>query len=263
MMVKNKVVYLGNQTQTVDEIAQLQLEIDEKQKAIDAKRKEQAEAAERKKEAEKKRMEGLVVERAEQVEKIESLKIKMNAYKVKEDIDGVFSEIERARLRIAEIDAEIPAPEPETEMPEPVERQNFFERLLSKTGTFAWALVALLLVGGLAFWQVNEIGDTIAAINKAAQDSGNLAGMVPPSISEMSWQKFWYSVFLAAYTFCSALLIMAVLFPAQLFYLLPFTENAKIGKWKEFLNQEESQKQWQSLGCFLLILFVLLMCQPK
>ncbi len=256
-------MYMGNQTQTVDEIAKLELEIEEKQRAIDAKRQEQADELERRKVAEKQRLDALAVERAEQVSKIETLTIKMGAYKVKEDIDGVFTEIEKARARIAEIDAEIPAPEPETEVPEPVERQNFFERLLSKTGTFAWALVALLLVGGLAFWQVNEIGETIAAINKAAQDSGNLAGMVPPSISEMSWQKFWYSVFLAAYTFCSALLIMAVLFPAQLFYLLPFTENAKIGKWKEFLSQDEPQKQWQSLGCFLLILLVLLMCQPK
>lgn len=207
----------------------------------------------------------LLQEKKDLLAKATGLESKAAIYKMREDIDEVMEEREVCLARVAAIDAEL-GTVAEVEVPQPnevnevqEEKETFWEKALSSTGTLVFAVVLFGFLSWFSYGRVEAIGEDINVVNKLAQDSGDISQMLPPSISKMSFQKAWFSWLTIFSSLLGAIVIMAVIAPAQLIFILPFTKTP-VKKWKHFFEQEEHQKQWQSGFYVAVILFFLALC---
>lgn len=204
--------------------------------------------------AEKKRLEGLRGKRKELLEK--SRKYDELSLKATSADDKIMYADEA--LQAKQEAYEIVLPEDSDEAPvEVAEKPGLFEWILSSVGTGWFAMVLFVALALLSYHNVFKIAEEINAINKIAQDSGNMSQMLPPSIGKMSFQKGWYNWMTISLDFLALILIMAVVSPEKLYFLLPFTKTP-VTAWKPFNNQSEEQKQWQSFA--YVALFLLFLC---
>lgn len=203
--------------------------------------------------AEKKRLEGLRAKRKELLEK--SRKYDEMSLKATSADDKILYADEA--LQAKQEAYEIVLPEDSEVAPvEVAEKPGVFEWLLSSVGTGWFAMVLFIALALLSYHNVFKIAEEINAINKIAQDTGNMSQMLPPSIGKMSFQKGWFNWMTISLDFLALILIMAVISPDKLYFLLPFTKNP-VKAWKPFNNQTEEQKQWQSFAYVALILLFL------
>jgi hypothetical protein len=189
---------------------------------------------------------------------------KAELYKDREDIDEAMLNAKKSWEEFNALFEE----EKETESAqasEPVEMAmpGLFERVFSHWATLLVSAVFFLICGWACLHMVESIGDRINQLNSEAMASGNNGGMLPPSISMLSYQKLWYSGLLVFSSLLVSLLVMAIIAPAQLFFILPFTNLNNTKKWKGFYDQSENQKQWQSFAYLALILLFIAMCLVK
>jgi hypothetical protein len=175
--------------------------------------------------------------------------------KAKEDIYEATEEIEHLKKGIAQHNAILKLNEPEPE------KQTFFELAFGHAGALVLSCVLFLLLAAFCNKQVGNLNEEINAWNKAAQDSGNMTQMLPPSISKLNMQKMWFSWLNVFCTLLGGIGVMGVLAPDKLLFILPFTEKKPIKRWRAFNEQTESQKQWQSFAYLACVLFFLAICQ--
>lgn len=225
-------------------------ELMEKMQQIAQQRKE---AAAQQAIQESKRLEGLRAKRKELLEK--SKKYDEMSLKATNADDKILYADEALEARKEAY--EIVLPEDSIEAPvEIAEKPGLFEWILSSVGTGWFAMILFIALALLSYHNVFKIAEEINAINKIAQDTGNMSQMLPPSIGKMSFQKGWFNWMTISLDFLALILIMAVISPDKLYFLLPFTKNP-VKAWKPFNNQSEEQKQWQSFAYVALILLFL------
>lgn len=202
---------------------------------------------------EQKRLDGLRAKRKELLEK--SRKYDEMSLKATSADDKILYADEA--LQAKQEAYEIVLPEDSDKSPvEIAEKPGTFEWILSSVGTGWFAMILFIALALLSYHNVFKIAEEINAINKIAQDTGNMSQMLPPSIGKMSFQKGWFNWMTISLDFLALILIMAVISPDKLYFLLPFTKNP-VKAWKPFNNQSEEQKQWQSFAYVALILLFL------
>lgn len=244
----------------LDENEQLEAKRKQLEAAIEAKRV----AAEVEKQAalDEKR-EQLIAERATLLLEAESWEKKAALYKMAEDIDNAMAENLRCFARVAELDRELGIVREKPlidSYEEPLrEEMTVWEKALSHTGSLVFAILLFAGLSWFCFYNVELIGNEINAYNKAAQAAGDVSAMLPPSISQMSFQKAWFSWMNIFTSLIGAIAILAVIAPAHLIFILPFTKTPTL-KWKHFFEQSEEQKQWQSFGYVAAVLLFLALC---
>jgi hypothetical protein len=191
---------------------------------------------------------------------------KAELYKVREDIDEAMDKAKEYRKMYDSLFDDEPDPDfipPNAAIDTEVAQPGLFERVFSHWATLLVSAVFFLICAWACLHMVESIGDRINQLNSEAMASGNNGGMLPPSISMLSYQKLWYSGLLVFCSLLVSLLIMAIIAPAQLFFILPFTNLNNTKKWKSFYEQSEYQKQWQSFAYLALILLFISMCLVK
>lgn len=244
----------------LEEKKQLEAKREQLEAAIEAKRV----AAEKEKQAElEARREELIAERDTLLLVAESWEKKAALYKMAEDIDHAIAENFRCLARAAEIDRQLGVavdnPQAESYEEQLPEKMTIWEKVLSHSGSLVFAVLVFAAMSWFCFHNVEVIGDEINAYNKAAQMAGDVSAMLPPSISQMSFQKAWFSWMNIFSSLIGAIAILAVIAPAHLIFILPFTKTPTL-KWKHFFEQSEEQKQWQSFGYVAAVLLFLALC---
>lgn len=203
---------------------------------------------------EKKRLDGLRAKRKELLEK--SRKYDEMSLKATSADDKILYADEALQAKQEAYEIVLPEDSDEKAPVEIAEKPGWFEWILSSVGTGWVAMILFVALALLSYYNVFKIAEEINAINKIAQDSGNMSQMLPPSIGKMSFQKGWFNWMTISLDFLALILVMAVISPDKLYFLLPFTKNP-VKAWKPFNNQSEEQKQWQSFAYVALILLFL------
>ncbi len=239
-----------------------ELEFQKAQLEASIAKKRLADEEKREKEIARKREE-LISERENLLLLDENWQKKATMYKMANDIDKAMDERMGCLTRVAQIDIELgnilPSQKNTDDEKLTSTAMTMWEKVLSHTGSLIFAVALFLGLSWFSYYNVELIGDEINEYNKAAQAAGDVSAMLPPSISQLAFQKAWFSWMNIFTSLIGAIAILAVIAPAQLIFILPFTQTPK-QRWKHFFEQSEEQKQWQSFGYVAAVLLFLALC---
>lgn len=176
---------------------------------------------------------------------------KAKMYKEREDIDEALTNAARCKRAYEEMVEVKEAVAEDTDVP------SVWERILGHAGTLWVALAMFLAMAGVCYKMVHKLGAEITSINAAANASGDLSAMVPPSVGLMTFQKGWFTWMTISLDLVALLVMMVLIAPDKLYYILPFTKDSKNKAWKGFNGLEEGSKQWLAFGYIAVFLLFL------